>query len=795
MAPKRKGKGQAAAAQAPCAFEDAQAEHAKVLSKWHHNIQSVKRIFDANNQHPVLAWPGWFDTNNDYSITSHPNPPLSDVKAGKQAKEHEKFGYPNGVLVNFLFKSTMGASNELAPYLAFKGILEMNSYIDIIAVDQDLSFQEFVKPFNEDFEGLLEEHKNGGVNPGKALAKPSPIKCLQDYSRDGSVQRFIDQVVTLCTKPTFIPVLNKHIASGGLDSRAPRQIAPKAFVLAHTVQILLFAPMTWDYTREYSRDRTTYPHRFPTPPEVGGGTNTCVADLSSMEDLYRAICMFYQLISRRIGRTAWIGRGVGPKKSVGFPGYVSPALKHLADVPEVAQSSTSEFRLAEAVEMEASLFLEEEHADFMSEGLGGLDSVDVNTSLLELVQPSRIPAHQNAEASALQDMEPISAANFAAEIRLLKRLHKQPDFDAILERRRKTITNVTDFIEDSDIDEFINRQSASELVSEFAREHPDDIDELMNLSRQQYALEHVLSSIQPVTNLDLDQLCDEHSIAPWPELKLYTGDRATAIQGLKPHQVNDAAAIVARGFADYKHTFLSNDMGTGKTKTCFTAIELTHRKKLKQYQSGMEQYGKSDVKFHPTLIFTAVNSIFQTWKEGKDHFPTMNLYVYYGTSSSDFPDTKAKVINTGDFKDELNASSVADSNPETGLIVIISTYPTWSRRNVLKLERPFVFKAGKRPVSRQKDARLIENDSDEEVDIELLNNLPKYHVSEITRDNIRFLTEDTASAAEKPDGCLIEYSSRQSALDSIVFEHVIADDAHLAKKPNGVYNHILQLIN
>ncbi|QPC60884.1 hypothetical protein HYE67_003115 [Fusarium culmorum] len=431
----------------------------------------------------------------------------------------------------------------------------------------------------------------------------------------------------------------------------------------------------------------------------------------------------------------------------------------------------------------------------MSEGLGGLDSVDVNTSLLELVQPSRIPAHQNAEASALQDMEPISAANFAAEIRLLKRLHKQPDFDAILERRRKTITNVTDFIEDSDIDEFINRQSASELVSEFAREHPDDIDELMNLSRQQYALEHVLSSIQPVTNLDLDQLCDDHSIAPWPELKLYTGDRATAIQGLKPHQVDDAAAIVARGFADYKHTFLSNDMGTGKTKTCFTAIELTHRKKLKQYQSGMEQYGKSDVKFHPTLIFTAVNSIFQTWKEGKDHFPTMNLYVYYGTSSSDFPDTKAKVINTGDFKDELNASSVADSNPETGLIVIISTYPTWSGRNVLKLERPFVFKAGKRPVSRQKDARLIENDSDEEVDIELLNNLPKYHVSEITRDNIRFLTEDTASAAEKPDGCLIEYISRQSALDSIVFEHVIADDAHLAKKPNGVYNHMLQLIN
>lgn len=105
-------------------------------------------------------------------------------------------------------------------------------------------------------------------------------------------------------------------------------------------------------------------------------------------------------------------------------------------------------------------------------------------------------------------------------------------------------------------------------------------------------------------------------------------------------------------------------MGTGKTKTYFTAIELTHRKKLKQYQSDMEQYGESDVKFHPTLILTAVNSIFQTWKEGKDHFPSINLYVYYGTSSSDFPDTKAKVIETANFKGKLNTWSAADSNPE-----------------------------------------------------------------------------------------------------------------------------------
>ncbi|KPA37360.1 hypothetical protein FLAG1_09825 [Fusarium langsethiae] len=166
---------------------------AKALAKWHHNFQSVKRIFDTDNQ-------------------------------------------PTGL---------KGANTELAPYLAFKGVLEMNSYIDIIAnqraeqaVGQDLTFQEFMQPLKEDLENLLEECKNG-TDPGKAINKPSPVKCLQEYSQDRNVRRFANQVVELCTKPTLIPVLNKHIAAGESDNRNASKIAPKAFVLAYAVQILL----------------------------------------------------------------------------------------------------------------------------------------------------------------------------------------------------------------------------------------------------------------------------------------------------------------------------------------------------------------------------------------------------------------------------------------------------------------------------------------------------------------------------------------------------------------------------
>jgi hypothetical protein len=63
---------------------------------------------------------------------THEGPAMSEAETARAAKKHHEFKYPDGVLINFLFKSTMGANAELAPYLAFKGIHEMNSYVDII---------------------------------------------------------------------------------------------------------------------------------------------------------------------------------------------------------------------------------------------------------------------------------------------------------------------------------------------------------------------------------------------------------------------------------------------------------------------------------------------------------------------------------------------------------------------------------------------------------------------------------------------------------------------------------------
>ncbi|KAF5240704.1 hypothetical protein FAUST_4230 [Fusarium austroamericanum] len=164
--------------------------------------------------------------------------------------------------------------------------------------------------------------------------------------------------------------------------------------------------------------------------------------------------------------------------SVEFPGYVRPALKHLANVPEVAQSVSSRAAVIETIvdrsqKSERTLRLQRRRlARELDEKnnchnvpqlglapptrdepkpLQGLDSIDIGVALVESAQTSRIIARKDIDETALEDMEPIAVDSFAV---------------------------------------------------------------MMGLSR---------------TELDLDQLCEEHGITPWPELKLYTGDRAAAV--------------------------------------------------------------------------------------------------------------------------------------------------------------------------------------------------------------------------------------------------------------------------
>ncbi|RBR24753.1 uncharacterized protein FIESC28_02526 [Fusarium coffeatum] len=231
----------------------------------------------------------------------------------------------------------MGANAELAPYSAFKGVLEMNSYVDIVVPDiqtnddaegLEFEFQSFVRTMNLDLEKLKKNQNNDTA--GTRISRPAPIDVLNEYDSDPQ---------------------NKHVTTGQAGNRDEMAVAPKALILVHAVQLLLFTPQAWDRDRPYTRIASDYPHRFPTPVEVGGDTEKRVANTFSMEDLHRAILLFYQLVIRRLGRGAWIGRPA-PTMESQFPGYVKPELARLADVPDVPISGTARLRLAEAVQME-----------------------------------------------------------------------------------------------------------------------------------------------------------------------------------------------------------------------------------------------------------------------------------------------------------------------------------------------------------------------------------------------------------------------------------------------------------
>lgn len=162
------------------------------------------------------------------------------------------------------------------------------------------------------------------------FAMINPTELLEAYAgkegqrADMTVRDFVDQVVTLCPKPTFIRVLPKYFwRTGSQETR--RKYALQSFVLSHAVQILLFASQDRVSNRVYSRDRTSYAHRFPTPDNIGGGTEKKIAGLFSMEDLHRAILLFYFMIKRRTHPQArpWIGRAV-TDMPVLFPGYCNP---------------------------------------------------------------------------------------------------------------------------------------------------------------------------------------------------------------------------------------------------------------------------------------------------------------------------------------------------------------------------------------------------------------------------------------------------------------------------------------
>ncbi|KAF5251970.1 hypothetical protein FANTH_2924 [Fusarium anthophilum] len=429
---------------------------------------SLMRLFNEDKEHVRdrrISFPNWIKKYCDYSHTKHTRAGVHDLSDPKLEVQRKM-----GILIN--------------KYCAFKRIKELSSYIDVIV--PDIVYQAafvaqnyFLKTIREasqadrDFQNLIEppktrfldffQRKDRYEHRMLDIDGIEPIQVLSTYHKYKKVRQFINNVAQLCIKPTFIIVVNQTVSMPG----EPGNISPHAFILAHAVQILLFAPQDWDPDRIYTRDQGAYAHRFPTPETIGGGTAPAVAGLFSMEDLYRAVLLFYYLLKRR-SASNWITKTAPTSSSnAEFPGYHCPTSPTMnPGLPKVTTAPLSDGEsgnsMANTHSDQQTSFVDGDAPEALGEPqpIKGLDTVKINTILVEsstTTRPKRRIAERQRELHK-PEMHPLLERELKFEVTRAKKLHAPPDFDKLLERARETETQVTFSLQGPDTPALIRRQ-------------------------------------------------------------------------------------------------------------------------------------------------------------------------------------------------------------------------------------------------------------------------------------------------------------------------------------------------
>ncbi|KAH7260719.1 uncharacterized protein BKA55DRAFT_535746 [Fusarium redolens] len=463
-------------------FDPAKVER---ISKHHRNFKSLMRILDVNKQHPILTFPGtpaWIDQHMNYDDVHHENAArISGLVADipDSLVDHER-------------PSVMDSPASLSRYCSFGSEKDLNSYVDIIIPDivqtaalvafncfqpsivaddinklssgaskagvqptmQEFKFESRMRGYYTDLKTAIERYK-GNVNK---TDMPSPATILAAYENNPRIRRFVNEIACLCTSPTFIPALNKHI-SKPVSKRQGNKICPEAFVPSHAIQIMLFAAQKWDPKCEYSRDHK-YPHRFPFCNTLGFGYDPDgdVCDRLCTKNVRRAILLFYYLIKRRDGSSVWIGNAPN-NLNAGFSGHSGPDAED--DGPptpriETAPAVPNEHAPVNGVdvvtdnnESDESDEDEDEDADAPesvdeTETIEGLSTIRINTLLLEsfiTTRPSE-SLSQRLRGSGEPESPPISFDKLRKELHFLLEHHMQPEFESLLSTSTKHETQV-----------------------------------------------------------------------------------------------------------------------------------------------------------------------------------------------------------------------------------------------------------------------------------------------------------------------------------------------------------------
>lgn len=147
----------------------------------------------------------------------------------------------------------------------------------------------------------------------QTLIKPAEL--MNQYTSDNQLKNLVDTIASSLPRPMYLPITRKMVTQSDKENDT---IDVAATILAHAVQILLFAPTRWSGDIIYKRDTNEYTHRYPTPTGHGGNCRT-VAQLFSLEDLHRSILLMYLTVYRRsLGRITSTRAPCGRNKFLGY---------------------------------------------------------------------------------------------------------------------------------------------------------------------------------------------------------------------------------------------------------------------------------------------------------------------------------------------------------------------------------------------------------------------------------------------------------------------------------------------
>ncbi|KAL6825252.1 hypothetical protein V8C40DRAFT_287715 [Trichoderma camerunense] len=610
-----------------------------------------------------------------------------------------------------------------------------------------------------------------------------PADLVKSYCSDNQLKSMIDKIVAFLPFPMFLPITRNMITKRKYEEDF---IDVTATILAHAIQILLFAPTEWNKDIVYKRDSNQYTRRYPTSPGHGGDCRT-VAGIFSLEDLHRSVLLVCLTDYRRTYGNN-INSKRGPQARGKFLGYFDVLTQKptLDGETELSAMQLVTTRLLDNP-LSATNTVEQ---PIHTEDLAAKEAAEV------LRTPQRTPRKDsNSRAGITFDDQNLDLHTLYIDMR---KHFDWKDPDEILKRVLQHTASFTSLAEERKMLEFSAQGASSSAVQEFIVNHPDKELGLVDIIRRANALEMGLNRNPPPEDTDLLRMCKRFNIS-WPEMQVYKD--IPNCQPLKPHQIADLGIIFDK-LDSIGHVLLCNERGLGKTRVFAAMVEC--RARDIEAKAAADPDGDQAVYF-PTLVVNPVSTIHQTHAEFKQNFPGLNVLLYYSVKTQARQFGGGNILEKGEFLGFLQ--KLSPTNQKSGRTVILTTYSTLHRREITTVEQRFVFddrQQGGRPPKRQRTEKNTvsnaahvassEDEADDSDDDEMAQQrsackdtkrIRTYYKGDPGLKGKRL--ETPAQADERtPDGILVEYRLQDEDLGKIRWGFLIVDEAHAARKVSGV---------